>query len=212
MLLQTLGQMTVGGPQRSKTLYEWPAGWMPGQEGWTHIGDNKAALFVPGQMSLGSQQSGALQGTQRWRRDEPISVRGSVSAWATSSAKYFAGIALFNPDSGDTNYYELCLYNNVPPFPAIQGPGVGTLTNEAGARLGPYLTRDWRDFGLFWEPQEGAITYVVDGIIRQKLTGLTLQAHPVIWLGCVSVGENVGNDGSSARALFGPLEVVGVRV
>jgi hypothetical protein len=215
-IVGTLGQMASNGHQRSSTVYDWPSGVDLSRE-WTSIGDAKHNITGPGALELGPQQSGAYLSKQLWRCDQPIAVRSKISAWATTPHnKYFAGVAIFNPLSHDTNYFELFVSNGVPPLSAIQGPSFGAITGngtyEPGVRYGLYAPREWRDIEISWMPSERLVRYTVDGVLCGTWGGQVLTANACLWVGCVSVGELVGDDGSRAKALFGPIEVLGVKV
>lgn len=216
MLTRTLGQMASNGHQRTSTIYDWPSGWTMAGEGWTSITGGIAAVEEPGHLILGPQQSGALQGTQRWRRDQPITVRGKIAGWAWANNRFFAGLALMDPESNDTNYFELCVGFNVAPFNIMQGPSFGCLTgngvHETGVRYGAYSPHEWRDMEISWMPQEQLVRYSVDGVVCGTWGGMVMNHNPTIWLGCVSVPEGVGEDGSRAKAAFKAVEVLGVRV
>jgi hypothetical protein len=214
-LVETLGQMASNGHQRSSTIYNWPDGVDLSRE-WTSIGDARHNITGPGELELGPQQSGAYLSKQLWRCDQPIAVRFKVSAWPIVQQKFFGGVAIFNPLSGDTNYFELFVGNNVPPLTLAQGPSFGCITAngvyEPGVKYGAYWPGQWRDCEILWTPSERIVRYVVDGVVCGTWGGQVLTANACLWVGCVSVGEGVGDDGSRAKALFGPIEVLGVKV
>ena len=186
----------------------WTENWQT-TANWNRVGVN-CATVTPGKLTMVCQSAG-LTTQQSWSRRFPIEVESTVRAIAapgSSNNRYFAGITIFDNTSGDTVYGELALTYQVPPFQSYANDLAGSLVNEYGEVHREIVRGQTYRLKVVWLPS-GRYEFYLDSVKIGSRPG-RLDVDPVIFILCVSVGENTPNDGSKAQCEFGPITVTGV--
>ena len=153
-------------------------------------------------------QSGGLVSNRTWSRAFALDARATVSATAVSGQDYFAGLTIYDAQSGDTVYGELALGKLVPPFQGINADIAGALVDESFTWYQPTMAGQPHTLDVLWQPS-GWWIFSLDGQQVAQHAG-ALGHDPAIFLLCVSVGEGTPDDGSLAECRFSNLSVTGV--
>lgn len=208
LALAALG-LFLGPLHKAAAITEWQPSWATMASDWQTVSQdcaqpNGAALVM-------RCQSGGIVSNKTWSREFALQARVSVSATAISGGRYFAGLTLYDAQSGDTRYGELVLSKMVPPF------NYYTSDDAAGSMVDEYLTH-WQPIvpgqtytlQVTWQPS-GAYLFTLNGQPFDVAQPYVPLAHDLsIFLLCVSVGEGVPDDGSLAECRFSQLSVTGV--
>lgn len=155
-------------------------------------------------------QSAALLSLQRWRPGSAIAVSANVlgePAVGSSTTDYWAGLTLYQDES---HYAEIATERHVPPFQRYPSPQIVRI-DPNGAVLAAASPGVWEAFKVTYNPLTQRACYFRNGVQLQcHVRGFS--APLAIELLCVSVGEQVSDNGSSAHCRFGPVTVTGNQV
>lgn len=187
----------------------WAAPWQSVAEvgaNWQTVGAPCYSV-TPGRLRLTCQSAGLVT-RQAWSRQFPITVTASVSASAAIGPRYFGGLTIYDLDSGDTAYGEIALASGVPPFQNTTGDQAGVLVNDGLYWHAP-VNAGWHALQVVYLPAGQYKLYLDGALVNTVTPWRPLQRDPVIFILCVSVGENTPDDGSLARCDFGPVTVTG---
>lgn len=190
------------------TTYDWTSlsGFTPITQSCSTISNNTLTMTC---------QSGALLSIQKWNPAYNLTLEGTASgqpAPGSTTTRYWAGLVLLQEDDGpNAHYAQLATVNNVNP---ISGRRVASLTlpSQPGGKslLNGESGRSY-SFKIAYNANDNKVRYYVNGSLKQTrgmdFTG-PIHAETI----CVSVHAGQGNDGSSARCIFGPMKITGEKL
>lgn len=179
---------------------------------WTAI-TQPTAWTPQGGLVLAVAQSSALRSRQQWDHTRPWSMSWTMRARAeTPNAQYgysqfwASGGWLVTDDGAGANYFTAVVEQQVPP--QYGGPYLTVLGGGFATTFGAYVPWTYRALQLDFKPEKQQTWLSVDGRLEKKFKVRPLAPFRATLL-CVSVGSGVSDDGSSARAEFGPVTITG---